>query len=221
MATRMIGISIATLGLGAVVLVGCSGNNDLTGPSSGLAPAAALTADVSNSAVDTDGLPTDSFTTENVTTASKDWKKADVIFPKGTKFVQFHLEDLYTDDCNRAVHVTLSTDSSARTLDTNVVSDLCSDLLLHRAPNPEFYIGRLGPENYSSLRPESPLKNGEMFTLSIKVDRSDYPDSRKFRGLDGVMHIAVPNNPYYRGSNTITFKVGVGKTKSITFAVAK
>src|SRR5262249_7174766 len=161
------------VGFSALVLVGCSGKNDLTGPSNELAPAAASTQDM-NGVADVNGLPNNSFSVEHATTESNDWKKADVIFPKRTKFVQFHFEDLYADDCNRGVRVIASIEGSAGSLGTYVVPDSCNDLLLHRAPNPEYYIGRQGPENYSSLRPESPLKDGDLFTLRIKVERADH-----------------------------------------------
>ena len=163
---------------------------------------------------DANSLPNDEFTIENVTTTSNDWKKADVIFPKGTRIVKFHLEDLYARSCDRDVHVVPSTASWGSGFDTYVYPDWCADVP-YRRPNRVYYIGGF------EFGVNSGLRNGDVFTLRIKVDREKTGDRSGFKGLNGLIHIESPGGRYYRGSNTVEFKVGLNQSKTITFAVAK
>ena len=54
----------------------------------------------------------------------------------------------------------------------------------------------------------------------IRCDKVKTRDFFDFYGLDSVMRIESPRDGYYRGSRTVTFKVALNQSQTITFAVA-
>ena len=190
----------------AVALAGCSSNNDLTGPTTASGPEATTTQGQSAASVvritpdaagaeGVESLPNDEMPA-SVGTESNDWRKADVIFPWGTRSIRFHLDDPYLDTFEPNAHVILSVDGYHDSYGVYVYSDRRAIV----SPNSVFHF--------------YPDRDGAYWTLRIKCDRIKWPDTFGFKGLNGTVRI---DDPLQRPRS---FKVGLGKTYKITFAVA-
>src|SRR5262245_58553274 len=88
---------LALITTSALVLAGCSSGNDLTGPSTVSGPDTAAMGGGQSGAGS--GANVESLTSGEMSaivgTESNEWKKADVIFPRGTRVIFFHLDDPY------------------------------------------------------------------------------------------------------------------------------
>src|SRR5262245_15356576 len=129
---------LAMITTSAVVLCACSSNNDLTGPSTTPRPEPAT---IDSQRVSRRESPSNDERSATVGTESNDWKKADVIFPRGTRSIRFHLDDPYTSEWDQNVHVRLSFDGqhvtfrSDRYYDSDYGAYVYPDKRTQRGPN--------------------------------------------------------------------------------------
>ena len=185
----------------AVVLTGCSSNNDLTGPSTTPGPETLMDA---QSAAANDAM------SASVGIESNDWKKADVIFPRGTRSIRFHLDDPYTSEWDPNVHVSLSLDGQHVTFRSDHYYD--NDYGTYVYPDKRTQVGPNAPVN--TMFYFYPERDGAYWTLRIKCDKVAWSDSLRFTGLNGVLHIDDP----FKSPRSVT--VRRGDTYKIKFAVA-
>ena len=203
----------------AAALAGCDSvkKNGLTGPSE-IAPASTpgaveshmLAAPESSEIAASD--PTTIEVTNLGTSAVTDWRRADVVFPRGTKSVRFHFDDLYTYSTNRNVYLSLAVLGRTLGWGTYVYPDSATRTTGRN--NSVFYFGSGGVPSGAAL------SDGSIWQFRIRCDKVKTRDFFDFYGLDGVMRIESPRDGYYRGSRTVTFKVALNQSQTITFAVA-
>jgi hypothetical protein len=140
---------------------------------------------------------------------SPDWSKADIIFPKGTRSVRWHLDDIfrYTP---RQVYVSMFVVGNPLGWGTFVYPDGYPGV-----SNPPFYFGA-APVN--AVGAGVGITDGSYWELQITCTKADKTDFFGFYGIDGILHIDSPTT-LDAGDREWEFKVAVGQTTTIRFSV--
>jgi hypothetical protein len=149
------------------------------------------------------------------------WETADVIFPKGTRSVRFHLDDPYTYASDRRVHVSMFVAGNSVSIGGATSANLGWGVFVlpdaqQKASgriNSDFYfgVGQIGGV---------PLTDGAVWELEVRCDASEKRDFFGLAGLDGAVVIESPRPVYRNGVPRATFKVGVGGRTRVRFSVA-
>jgi hypothetical protein len=144
---------------------------------------------------------------------NNEWRTADVIFPKGTRSVRFHLDDPYTYAADRRVYVGMQVPGQVLGWATFVYPD--SNVASGGKRNSDFYFGSAP---ITGVPNGPPLTDGAVWVLEITVHRVGLNDFFGFHGLDGVLRIDSPR-PVIKGQ-AAPFKAALGQKVTIKFAVS-
>lgn len=156
------------------------------------------------------------------------WKTADIIFPKGTRTVKFHLEDPYTYSSDRKVEVAMFVlQHAVQVYPVGLTANFGWGARVYpRAAekegkvNARFYFGKapinaVPPELFAEV---VATEDGQVWDLEIRCTRAEKPNEFGLKGLDGQFII---DSPLWGGSRHYeNFKVGLGGRTTLRFAVS-
>ena len=155
-----------------------------------------------------------------------DWRSADIVFPKGTTLVKFHLDDSLTYSDDRRCYMSMRIEGRRWGWGCYVFPDAFTERT--GKENSDFFFGVPGievaqgipvPDGFEAAEEE--LHDGSVWNLLVTCDRAE---TKTFFGhcFDGALEIAWPDNaaPLVKGGPRHSMTLEVGETASIRFSVA-